>query len=66
MLKLICLIMQENLIKKKATGIDISNLALKSNFAKLKAEICKIDVYKLNIVPVDLSKLSNVVSNEVF
>ena len=51
---------------KKATGIDTSNLALKSNLAKLKAEICKIDVYKLNTVPVDLSKLSNVVSNEVF
>ena len=58
--------MQENLIEKKATGIDKSNLALKSNLAKLKAEICKIDVYKLNTVPVDLSKLSNVVSNEVF
>ena len=30
---------------KKATGIDTSNLALKPNLAKLKAEIDKIDLY---------------------
>ena len=45
---------------KKATGIDTSNLALKSNLAKLKAE-----VDKLKTVPIDLSKLSNVVNNDV-
>ena len=32
---------------------------------KLKAEIDRIDVDKLETVPVDLSKLSNVVNNEV-
>ena len=32
---------------------------------KLKAEIDRIDVDKLETVPVDLSKLSNVVDNEV-
>ena len=50
---------------KNATGIDTSNLALKSNLAKLKAEIYKIDVDKLKPVPADLSKLSNVFNNDV-
>ena len=48
---------------KKATRIDTSNLALKSNLAKLKAEVDKIDIVKLKTVPVDLSKLSNLVNN---
>ena len=38
---------------KNATGIDTSNLALKSNLAKLKAEVDEIDVDKLKTVPVD-------------
>ena len=38
---------------------------LKSNLAKLKAEVDKIDIYKLKTVHVDLSELSNVVNNEV-
>ena len=50
---------------KKATGIDTSNLASKLSLAKLKAEIDEIDVGKLKTVLVDLSKLSNVVKNEV-
>ena len=50
---------------KKATGIDTSNLALKSNLAKLKTEVDKIDVDKLKTLSVDLSKLSNVVNNDV-
>ena len=49
----------------RATGIDTSNLALKSNLAKLKSEIDNIDVGKLKTILVDLSKLSNVVNNEV-
>ena len=32
----------------------------------MKAKIDKIDVDKLKTVPVDLSKLSNIVKNEVF
>ena len=40
---------------KKAAAIDTFNLALKSNLAKLKAIIDKIDVDKLKTVPVDLS-----------
>ena len=43
----------------------ILNFALKSNLANLKTEVDKIDVDKLKTVPVDLSKLSNVVKNEV-
>ena len=34
---------------KNATGTDTSNPALKSNLAKLKAEIDKIDVDKLKL-----------------
>ena len=49
---------------KNATGVDTSELAAKSDLASLKAEIDKIDVYKLKIVPIDLSKLSNVVNND--
>ena len=49
---------------KNPTGIYRSNLALKLNLAKLKAEVDKRDLYKLKNVPVDLSKLSNVVNNE--
>ena len=50
---------------KGAIGIDTINLALKSNLAKLKADIDKIDLDELKTVTVDLSKLSNVVNNEV-
>ena len=63
MSKLICLIMRQKL--KKATEIDMPNLALKSNLAKLKDEIDKIDADKLKTIPIDLRKLSNVVNNEV-
>ena len=50
---------------KNATRIDTSKLALKSNLANLKAKVDKIDVDKLKTVPVDLSKLSNVINNVV-
>ena len=49
---------------KGATGVDTSNLASKSDLASLKAEVDKIDVDKLKTVPVDLSNLIDVVSNE--
>ena len=51
---------------KNATGVDTSKLADKSDLASLKAEVDKIDVDKLKTVPVDLSKLRNLVKNEVF
>ena len=50
---------------KGATAIDKSNLALQSNLAKLKSEVYEIDSEKLKTFPTDLSKLRNVVDNEV-
>ena len=50
---------------KGATGVDTSNVAAKSDLASLKAEVDKIDVDKLKTAPVDFSKLSNLVNNEV-
>ena len=64
MWKLICLVLQEKTDLKKSTGVDISNLALKTNLTKLKAEIDKLDVDKLKAASVYLSKLSNVVNNK--
>ena len=50
---------------KNAKWIDTSKLAAKSDLASLKAEIGKLDIYKLVPVPIDLSRLSDVVKNEV-
>ena len=47
------------------TGSNTSNLALKSNLAKLKTKVYKINVDKLKAVLVDLNKLSDIVNNEV-
>ena len=51
---------------KGATGVDTSNLAARSDLASFKTEVDKIDIDKLKTAPVDLSKLRNVVNNEVF
>ena len=50
---------------KGPAGADTFNLATKPDLASLKAEVHKIDVYKLKTGPADLSKLSNVVNNDV-
>ena len=50
---------------KKISYVDTSNFALKTNLASLKTEVDKIDIDKLLPVPVDLSKLSDVVKNDV-
>ena len=50
---------------KNVTHVDTSSFALKTNLANLKTEVDKLDIDKLVPVPVDLSKLSNVVKNEV-
>ena len=47
------------------THVDISRFALKTNLANLKTEVDKLDIDKLAPVPVDLSKLSDVVKNDV-
>ena len=44
---------------------EISDFALKTNLAYLKTEVDKLDIDKLVPVATDLSKLSNVVKNDV-
>ena len=43
----------------------VTNFVLKANLASLKTEVNRLDIDKLVQVPVDLSKLSNVVKNQV-
>ena len=50
---------------KNITHVDTSSFALKTNLANLKTKADELDTDKLKTVPVDLSKLSNVVKNEV-
>ena len=50
---------------KNVTHVDTSSFALKTNLANLKTEVDKLDIDKLVPVPVDLSKLSDVVKNDV-
>ena len=50
---------------KNISHIDTSSLALKTNLANLKTEVHKLDIDKLKPLPDDVSKLSNVVTNEV-
>ena len=45
--------------------VDTSSFALKANLADLKTEVDKLDIDKLAPVPVDLSKLNDVVKNDV-
>ena len=52
---------------KNISHADISiasSLALKTNLASLKPEVDELDIDKLVPVPVDLSKLSDVVEND--
>ena len=49
---------------KNITHVDTSSFALKTNL-HLKAEVDKLDIDKLALVPVDLSKPSDVVKNDV-
>ena len=50
---------------KNITQIDASRFALKTNLANLKTDADKLDIDKLAPVLVDLSKLSDVVKNDV-
>ena len=45
--------------------VDTLSFALKSNLASLKTEVDKLDIDKLVSVPVDLSKLSDVLKNDI-
>ena len=46
---------------KTVTHAGISSFALKTNLGSLKTEVDKLDISKLAPVPVDLSKLNDVV-----
>ena len=50
-------------MKKKKS--DTSTFVLKTNLASLKTEVDKLDIEILVSIPVDLSKLSDVVKNDV-
>ena len=45
--------------------VGTSSFSLKTNLANLKTEVGKLDIDKLKPVPIGLSKLSNVVKNDV-
>ena len=51
---------------KNVTRVDTSSFALKTNLAGLKTEVDKLDIDKLVLVLVDLSKLIADVKNDVF
>ena len=50
---------------KNVTHVDVSSFALKSKLDSLKTEVDKLDIDKLAPVPVDLSRLSDAVKNDV-
>ena len=50
---------------KNVTHVDTSSFALKTNLATLKTEVDKLDIDRLVPVPTDLSKVSDVVKNDV-
>ena len=50
---------------KNISHVDISSFALKTNLANLKTEVDELDIDKLVPISVDLSKLSDLVKNDV-
>ena len=50
---------------KNVTHVNTSRFTIKTNLANLKTEVDKLDIDKLAPVPVDLSKLSDVVKNDI-
>ena len=51
---------------KNVTHVDTSSFALKTNLGNLKTEVDNLDIDKLAPVPLYLSKLRDVVKNDVF
>ena len=51
---------------KNILHVDTSSFALKTNLSNLKTKVDKFDIDKLVPVLVDLSKLSDLVKNDVF
>ena len=50
---------------KNVSHVDVSSFALKSNWTSLKTEVDKLNIDKLVPIPVNLSKISDVVKNDV-
>ena len=50
---------------KNVTHNDTSGFTMKTNLTILKTEVDKLDIEKLAPVPVDLSKVSDAVKNDV-
>ena len=50
---------------KIVTHVDTSSFAVKTNLASLKSEVDKLGIGKLVPVPVDLSKLNDVLKNDI-
>ena len=50
---------------KNISHVDTSSFALKTNLANRKTKVDKLDIDKLAPVSVDLSKLSDVLKNDV-
>ena len=57
--------MQQKWNRKKATVVETFKLAKQLDLASLKLEIDKLHIGKLETTPVNLSKLSDIVKNEV-
>ena len=55
--------MQQKL--KNVTHVDTSIFALKRYLASLKIEVDELGIDKLTPIPIDLSKLSDVVKNDL-
>ena len=50
---------------KNISHVDTTSFALKANLANLKTDVDILDIDKLVSIPVDLSKSSDVVKNDV-
>ena len=50
---------------KKATDVDISDFAKKTDLVSLKWIVDELDIDKLKTIPTDLSKLNDLVENEI-
>ena len=50
---------------KYISHVDTSSIVLRSHLASLKTEVDKLDIDKLVLIHVDLSKLSDKVKNDV-
>ena len=50
---------------KKGSGVDVSKFSKKVDLASLKSYVGQLDIDRLEVVPVGLSKLNNLVDNGI-